>query len=41
MGGEDVNQADLIASEIESKGFKITLDSIEDNKVKEIHIDWS
>lgn len=36
-----ITQADLIASEIESKGFKITLDSIEDNKVKEIHIDWS
>ena len=36
-----ITQADLIAGEIESKGFKVTLDSIENNKVKEIHIEWS
>ena len=36
-----ISQADLIAVELELKGFKVTLDSIENNKVREIHIEWS
>lgn len=36
-----ISQADLLAIDLELKGFRVTLDSIEDNKVKEIHIDWS
>ena len=36
-----ISQADLLAIDLELKGFRVTLDSVEDNKVKEIHIEWS